>query len=161
MLVFEMKWPQFKEGAYGVVFFSSDGRATKIFRLRSDAPEGHVESVFQSEVCAYKLASAHTDLCNLIPTFFGCVSVQKVTDATGVDISNRFYLHRAYQMQRIEGEFVKLGTLKSDVQQPIIDNFRSAGIVHTCDASVIIKEDVVSSIIDFATREFELEHQPL
>jgi hypothetical protein len=155
-----MRWPQFKEGAYAIVFFSDD-RATKVFRKRCDAPESHVESVFLSEVCAYELAYASAELRSLIPTFYGRVTVQKVTDEFGVDISNQFYLHRAYQMQRIEGEFVKLGTLTANVQRPISDSFRSAGISHTCDASVIVKDGAVSSIIDFATQEFVLEHQPL
>lgn len=98
-----MKCPAYKEGAYGVVFFSSDGLATIVFLRRHDAPEDHVESVFQSEVDAYGLLSADDDLRNLAPKFFDCTSVQRVTDAAGADISNRFYLHRAYQMEKING----------------------------------------------------------
>ncbi|NMQ18018.1 hypothetical protein E4P82_01675 [Candidatus Competibacter phosphatis] len=161
MLVLEMKRPDFKEGAYGVVFFTSDGRATKVFRRRTDASEEHVESVFQSEVCAYKLATSDANLRCLIPEFFGCVSVERITNAAGCDVSSQFFLHRAYQMQRIEGDFVKLGTLLESIRQPVIDNFRSAGIRHTCDVSVIVKNGAVTSVIDFATQKFVLEHQPL
>lgn len=144
-----------------MVFFSSDDRATKVFLRRHDAPEEHMESVFQSEVSAYKLVSDCENLRNLIPIFYGCVSVQKITNATGADISNRFYLHRAYQMQRVNGDFVKLGTLAFEVQKPLMESFRSLGVHHTRDASVIVENNIVSSIIDFATQEFVLEHQPL
>lgn len=161
MLALEMKWPDFKEGAYGFVFFSSDGRATKVFRRRTDANEEHVESVFQSEVCAYKLATSHENLRCLIPEFFGCVSVERITNKEGCDVSSQFFLHRAYQMQRVEGTFVKLGTLAESIRQPVIDNFRSADIRHLCDASVIVKDGAITCVIDFATQEFVLEHQPL
>lgn len=161
MLALEMKWPDFQEGAYGVVLFSSDGRATKVFRRHNDATEDHVKNVFQSEVCAYKLAASCESVRCLIPEFFGCISVERITDAEGSDVSSQFYLRRAYQMQRIEGNFVKLGTLDEAIRQPVIEKFRSIGIHHTCDASVIVTDNAVTSIIDFAIQEFVLEHQPL
>lgn len=156
---FEMKYPNYKEGAYGVVFFSSDGIATKVFRRRLDAPESHVNSVFQSEVDAYLIASKNIDLCELIPNFFDTTNVCKIVDQNGSDISNKFYLHYAYMMEHVKGDFVKLGYHSENIRRSISERFCSAGILHTSDASITFKDGVVSKVIDFATKEFILEHQ--
>lgn len=123
MLVFKLELPDYDEGFYGAVFFSLDGRATKVFHRKPDVPEAHVEQVFKSEVEAYEIASARQDLCGLIPTYFGCVSVQKIIDSAGEDISNNFYLDRAYQMQRIVDKFVKLKELTSEIRHEIYKIF--------------------------------------
>lgn len=161
MLILTLNYPDYEEGSYGTVFFSSDGRATKVFHRKNDIPEAHVEQVFKSEVEAYELASVRQDLCNLIPTYFGCVSVQKIINSADEDISNKFYLDRAYQMQWIRGTFIKLSTLTPDIKQAVEKDFFSAGIYHTCDASVVFKENRVTCIIDFATQEYLLEHEPI
>lgn len=159
MLEYIYKYPNYEEGFYGAVFFSSDGRATKIFHRKPGVLETHVEQVFKSEVEAYERASSGQDLRNLIPTYFGCVSIHSVTNSLGEDISNNFYLDRAYQMQRISGTFVKMSELTPSIKSQIDNKFFSAGINHICDASVIIEDNVIICIIDFAIDEYILEHE--
>ena len=154
-------WPHFKEGAYAVVFFGADDKATKVFRQRYDAPREHVEKVFCSEFKAYQIAQSNPKLQPLIPAFFGRAQVCCVTDSQGKDISSEFYLDLAYQMEKIEGEFVKLGSLPSETTGAIQQLFRSAGVRHICDASVVEQCGSIKKVIDFAVDEHELEHRPL
>lgn len=147
------------EGVYSVVFFSCDGKATKIFRKRPDAPRKHVEKVFNSEVRAYQIAQNDKNLRSLIPKFFGCVVVQQIKDRQGNDISSEFHLDLAYEMERIEGHFVKLGNLPSEMTKAVYQLFRLAGICHMCDASVTERCGNIEKVIDFAIEEHVLEHQ--
>lgn len=161
MLSFIKIPPCYGEGVYSVVFFSCDGKATKIFRKRLDAPRKHVEKVFNSEVTAYKIAQNNKNLRSLIPEFFGCVAVQCVKDHQGNDISSQSYLDLAYRMEKIEGDFVKLGSLPSKMTKSVCQLFKSAGIHHVCDASVVNRSGNIEKVIDFATKEHVLEHQPI
>jgi hypothetical protein len=159
MLKFDLKQTTSDNGAYGLVCFSPDGKATKIFYKRTEACEQHVKDVFKSEVCAYTKISKIEDLKNLVPYFYGPVIVDEIVDTLGVDISHQFHLDYAYQMNQIPGQFVKIGTLTdSTIRQNIIDRFKSFGINHVCDASVIVTNGMVTCVIDFALKEFVLEH---
>lgn len=160
MLTLEKKCPNFGEGYYGCVFYYPNKRATKVFKRR-DNDEQHVKAVFESEVEAYKLASLNPDLSRLIPEFFGKVCVEKIIDAAGCDISHEFYLNYAYQMERIEGKFVKLSGLDKFIWSPVTSMFQSSRIFHTSDASVVVEKGSITSVIDFATREFIREHPTL
>lgn len=157
MISFVKKYPDFREGAYGVVFFDSNGRATKVFRRRLDADRLHVEKVCDSEIQAYILASATEFLRDLIPAFYGQVAVQCITDENGDDISSDFYLDLAYQMERIEGEFEKISGLSNGLIE-VRKQFKVAGISHISDASVLLLDGRISKVIDFATVEYELFH---
>jgi len=157
VFVFKKKWDTCKEGAYAVVFFSEDGRATKVFKRSSEISGSHITSVFESEVMAYKVATAIPSLARLIPPFYGEVRVERIIDASGADITADFYVDRAYQMQRIMGAFVKLGSLPSNNSVEIRKLFFEHGIRHMSDASVTLdagKE--IECIIDFAIQEYEL-----
>lgn len=161
MQSFNKSWTNFNEGAYGVVFFGPDGKATKVFRQRHDAPREHVEQVFLSELEAYEVAQSHPELQTLIPKFFGSTTVPCVIDAQGKDISSEFYLDLAYQMETIEGEFVKTGGLSTEITETTYQLFHSAGIRHICDASAVLQGNNIKKIIDFAMKEYVLEHQSL
>ncbi len=151
-----MVYPRYKEGAYAVVFFDTDGKATKVFRQRHDVPREHIENVFKSEVCAYRIAQIDQKLHSLVPNFLGEVVVEQITDAKGVDISPQFYLDIAYQMEKIEGDFVKIGSIPANIVKPVASVFKSAGIHHICDASVTIQDRCIVKVVDFATKEYEL-----
>ena len=152
---------QTRTGAYGVVFFTSDGDAVKLFLRRNDASEEHVENVYQSEVSAYELAMAHPILKFLVPHFYGSLSVNRVMTVEGNDISHRFYLSKAYRMKKVEGEFKKLSELPSEISEKTMTDFKLAGIHHICDASATMNNQALGTVIDFATREFILEHVPV
>lgn len=157
MVVFEKKWGIYKEGAYAVVFFSEDGCATKVFKRRCNVSHSHVTNVFESEVKAYEVAAAHSKLVSLIPSFYGKVQVEKIVDANGADISAGYYLDRAYQMQRVSGEFVKLGSLHFNDSREIRELFIDVGIRHISDASVVLGvNEKIECVIDFALQEYEL-----
>lgn len=144
-----------------MVFFSSGSKATKVFRQRDDASREHVEKVFASEIRAYEIAQNDQSLRSLIPEFFGHVAVQSVKDAKGNDISSQFHLDLAYEMEKIEGDFVKIGSLPSEMTQTVRLMFRSAGVRHICDASVLEQCGNIQKVIDFATEEHVLEHHTL
>lgn len=155
---FSKTWPNFKESAYAVVFLSLVRRATKVFIKRDYAPREHVEKAFDSEVRAYEIAQNDQSLCSLVPQFFGHVAVESVKDAKGNDISSQFHFDLAYEMEKIEGDFVKIGSLPSENTQAVCKLFRSAGVGHICDASVIEHCGNIEKVIDFATEEHVLEY---
>lgn len=149
------------EGAYAVVFFK-DGKAVKVFKRRLGDPQQHVTDVFNSEVAAYARAAETVSLKELVSHFEGRVTVKKIVDAKGNDISNDFDLRCAYAMRQLPGIAKKIGTIPSDIADPIRQCFQAAGINHTQDCSVFFGADgKVSNVIDFALQEFELEHLPL
>lgn len=144
------------------MFFTPDGLATKIFIRRKDASEEHIKKVFESEVNAYNIDRKHEELQKLIPYFYGQVNCSKITDHNGTDISKQFHLNYAYQMEKVEGNFVKIGGCKTEQAKRTINLFQSAGIFHTSDISVVAdNDDNIVCIIDFALEEFELEHSHL
>jgi hypothetical protein len=156
MLKFEKKWPHYAEGAYGAVFFSADGRATKVFKRRNDDTQSHTRNVFESEVAAYKIAVENNDLVKLVPKFYGCVSVTQILDSTGQDISNEYELDYAYQMERVNGDFQKHGCYST----PVGELFYSVGIKHLSDTSLIYDDhENIICVIDFALKEHILEHK--
>lgn len=153
MLAFEMKLPNFKEGSYGVVFFSSDGRATKVFKRRINDPKTHTQSVFESEVEAYELASTNNELRKYIPQFYGRASILGIVNYLGTDISNEFELDCAYQMQKVSGDFIKCRV--SDASQEIAQLFISSGIKHISDTSLVLDEgNNIRYVIDFAAQKY-------
>lgn len=155
ILVFEKKYPNFKEGAYGTVFFTSDDRATKVFKRRNDAPPSHTNDVYESEVKAYELATSNTEIIKFIPQFYGHVLVTKIVNDTDQDISNEYELSLAYQMQKIDGDFIKKSCLSTEIGKL----FLKIGISHLSDTSVILDSTGnICWVIDFAVQEHILEH---
>lgn len=157
-MVFEKKYPNFKEGAYGTVFFTPDGRATKVFKRRNDAPQSHATDVYESEVKAYELASSSSEIVNFVPQFYGRVIVAKIVNYLGQDISSEYELNLAYQMKKIDGDFIKHSCYSTEIG----DLFSRVGILHFTDTSVILDDkNNICCVIDFATQEHILEHTSL
>jgi hypothetical protein len=152
MTILKFKAGFFDEGAYSFVFFDLEGNAVKIFKNRDDAPRKHVESVFLSEVEAYRIATSNELLKNYVPEFYGPVKCDGVLDAAGHDISASFHLDLAYKMRRINGRFEKTGLTDNELRS----SFHTAGIRHTVDASVLYIDAQVKCLIDFAVEEHEL-----
>lgn len=142
----------YAEGAYSVVFFDEEGYAIKVFKQRTEAPEEHLQKVFQSEVDAYTIASQHQELRRFVPKFFGKLECEKIFDINGCDISHQFYLKLVYKMEKVDGTFRKCGLQ----DEYLISVFNSAGIRHTKDASVLFHDDAVKCVVDIATQEYEL-----
>ena len=146
----------FQEGAYSIVELNCDtGRATKLFKNSHDI--SHTNDVFNSEVAAYKTASENPELAELIPKFFGVVSVSNVlTKNSKFDINN-FHPELAYQMSLEKGSFMKIGSLHNGEGERIKKLFRASGINHMNDASVLVDENIkILKVIDFAMQEYEL-----
>jgi len=150
---------QYDEGAYAYVFFSPPGRATKIFKRRQPSESGHVREVFESEVSAYEIASSVPALQRLTPAYYGKVAVRDVLDGQGRSIANLLFLDYAYQMDFVSGPFHKIGCMLPACYETLEGSFRTHGIFHTKDASVVLDETSnVLCVIDFAVREYELFH---
>ena len=145
----------FKFGAYAVVFFQPQGRATKVFKRRFDCKETHVRNVFQSEVHAYELACKVPELSSIIPEYFRIVNLAYILDPQGRSIIGEFLPDCAYQMSFAQGTFIKSGMLSS--YQNLSNLFRRHGINHLIDASVVLDDcGKVRSVIGFAVKEHEL-----
>jgi len=146
-----------KEGYFGHVYFFPEGRATKIFKRQKDEDDEYVHKVFSSEVEAYKIVSEVEELRIITPTFFDKVDVSKVIDCNGNDISWKYLLECAYQMEYIDGEFIKVGYyLSRELRKQyeyIRELFCSHGIFYTKDASVLIdpESQKIKYVIDFST----------
>ena len=67
-----------------------------------------------------------------------------------------FYSDLGYEAAFVPGQFVKIGTVTGNEQDRIRALFRSEGIYHTIDASVVLEGGNITRIIDFAVREIEL-----
>lgn len=149
------KYPNFDEGAYGTVFFTSDGRATKVFKQKNLHDPMHVTNVYKSEVKAYEIASARNEMAEFIPQFYGPVTIGKIFDEMGNDISSQYELNLAYQMKKIEGDFIKHDCTFEEIGEL----YRRNGICHLSDTSVVLGEEgKICYVIDFAVEEFVLEH---
>lgn len=148
----------FNEGAYGTVYFDvENGIATKIFLAKYKFDHSH--AVFQSEVGAYELAMANPSVSRLVPKFYGRVEIGSVKDHGGNDISEKYFLPLAYQMELLPGPFYKMSSPLVRNGNQIQSIFIAAGIYHIIDASASIDESgQVLKVIDFALQEHELWH---
>jgi len=156
----------FQQGAYGRVFctkmtlenidnYDEEARAIKVFLNLGDKPEEHVKKVFESEVKAYMTLSKNENLKRYIPKFHGKVLVEKIIDINGNDISDLFFLDLAFEMEYIEGNFVKYGRNYDTCN--VLKSFIDIGVHDVKDCSVILNnKNKPTKIIDFAMEEFEL-----
>ena len=119
----------------------------------------HVANVFESEVKAYQLVQQSSELKKITPDFFGMVTIDAIYSLEGKNVSEDFYLNKAYKMTYLNGEFIKLGeiNINEDEKCKLITNFNDVGINYIKDSSVIIDEtNQIKYIIDFAEKEIEL-----
>lgn len=108
-----------------------------------------IEGVFKSEVDAYHIAQTNSTLQEYCPEFYGIVNIEKIIDQQGNDISEKFYLDLAYEMEFIIGHF---GPHRDQFNCPISKRFQEAGINYMEDCSIVYDEKGnVKKFIDFAT----------
>lgn len=155
-MILMQKKAEYDEGTYGRVFFiKSENKAIKVFK-RTENKYKQVDNVFKSEVQAYKLIELSDTLKKITPNFYGTVKISSIFDENGMDISDNFYLDKAYQMEYVEGVFEKIGSFDGNIRTLIFSIFDEAGIKYVKDASIIFKDNEVKCVIDFAAEEYEL-----
>lgn len=138
-------------GEYGLIVVSDDlTRAIKLFH-RIETTEEHAVTVFESEVQAYEIASSDPHLKAYVPDFYGVVTIDKVIDQKGFDISSSFFCSLAYEMGFVAGPFDGLRKRFSEKYPDLAQLFRNAGINYTSDVSVTYdKLGKLDKIVDFA-----------
>ncbi|MDH2394923.1 hypothetical protein QDQ39_03805 [Providencia rettgeri] len=146
-------------GAYGfVAFVENKTKAVKIFKKNHTREQA--KKVFESEVQAYELIQENEKLRSITPTFFGKVTIDKEEseeDDLSLDLSLNLYFEFAYLMSCEVGTFIKLENIDDrDEYEKIITLFNEHGIKHVKDSSVILNDDKVKMVIDFAMKEFPL-----
>lgn len=145
-------------GCYAeVALYDESKKAIKIFK-KHEAGEEHVKNVFNSEVEAYKIASQNKLLSQYIPKFFGECKIEKVFDEYGNDISDKFVLECAYEMELITDTIIsnQSGYGRKNYEY-IMKIFKDEGIYHLSDiAYTLDEEDNINKIIDFAVKEYQL-----
>ncbi|EPP2133006.1 hypothetical protein ACUNB3_000922 [Vibrio alginolyticus] len=142
-------------GAYGLVVFNKlDNKAIKIFRKNHTREQA--ENVFNSECRAYEKAKNNLDVQKLVPKFYGTLSISKIIDRSGKDITQDYFTDLAYEMSFESGSFHKLNTISRSEISRITTLFNIAGISYVEDASVTLDGNSnVVKVIDFAEQEFE------
>lgn len=157
-MILYKKHPDFHSGgAYGAIFFHSGDKAVKVFRKDISKPIEHIRNVFFSEVGAYEIAQNISELNGIVPKFYGVVSVDRIENAAGDDISDQFHLNLAYEMEKLDGPFIKAGHAGLDSVKVVTKVLHANRIMHTSDMDVLIIDGEIKKIIDFAIQEYELE----
>lgn len=154
-MILMQKKTEYDEGIYGGVFFiKSENKAIKVFK-RTENKYEQVDNVFKSEVEAYKLIELSDTLKKITPNFYGTVEISSIFDENGMDISDNFYLDKAYQIEYVEGDFKKIGNFDINIKDQIFSIFNKEGIRYVQDASVIFENNEVKCVIDFAVKYYE------
>ena len=127
------------DGQFADVFAVGDGsRVCKLYRAAgSDKWREWAPRVHQEEVRAYELASQTPVTADLLAKCYGAVSVLRVTDAAGTDVSDRYLLDTGILLERLRGPEEKAFELDfklyPDIEQRM-DALWNAGVDAT-DAS--------------------------
>lgn len=151
------------EGGFAHIFTSgTPGRIVKLFLRQEHVHDPAVDSfdhevisraVWDAECGAYELLIQHPDLARHAPQFFGRVAVEDVLEESGRSVLQQYVPDCGYEIEHIEGQDTKIGTLPSHVLaliEPIIEKFEEAGVTFTGDASCYLEINPIK-IIDFAT----------
>ena len=131
------------------------GRIRKVAYRKYGVSDAHCREVFESEIKALKIAESSEALQRFVAAPIHAICGIKVIDGTGRDISDQFYDDLAFEAAFIPGQFLKIGTIGEHERDRVINLFKSAGIAHVGDASVIF-EGQINKVIDFAVKEIEL-----
>jgi hypothetical protein len=145
-------------GAYSYVHVDrTRRRAIKIFKRSTG--EDHCRRVFASEVEAYILAASSADVAKLTPHFHGTRIIKELLAADGTDITHEIIQDCAYELDFIDGYFVKTSNAPKSEIARVEEIFNHAGIFYLIDSSctLSVNRDIVC-MIDFATTEYELWH---
>jgi hypothetical protein len=144
------------EGAYGLVFVDrSARRIRKVYRTRELKDPQHLTNVFNSEVMAFKIAMKCSELTELVPEFYGICPTKDVQDHSGNSIASELRGDLSFEMEFLPGSFVKIGTIPTSESDRIQTLFFQCGIRHMSDASVLLDEERITKVIDFAVQESE------
>ncbi len=154
------------DGTFADIFSPSPGdRAYKVFRRIGDPAVADVAPhVFDAETAAYRIAVEHPRLRAHVPAYFGPITVAQVCDAQGTDVSDRYWLHLSYAMQRLarDPDERKVGSFFNSsewhLMKPLVQVFEGAGIDHLGDASVFYWKTDSPVLIDFATSDAAGDH---
>ncbi|ENH2499086.1 hypothetical protein ABVY78_004686 [Vibrio parahaemolyticus] len=144
-------------GAYGLVAFTNDGKAIKIFS-KAHSKEQAI-NVFESECSAYNKALKCESLKSLVPQFHGKIIVESIINQSGIDITKDYFTELSYSMEFVDGKFRKLGEIDSLEAQRVSQLFSDHGINYTRDSSAVLDSNgSVFKLIDFALEYFEVWH---
>lgn len=146
----------YKEGAYGTVFFDTlNCFAYKVFLKKIDRSYEFSKNVYDSEVHAYLLSQKNNKISDYVPKFYGHVEIEKIIDVQGRDISSHYYPCLNYKMEYISDKFIDFSQIDEDQQKEYIKLFGENGINHVIDSAVTINtEGRIQKMIDFAAQEF-------
>jgi len=91
-----------------------------------------------------------------LPNYFGVCSTQKLLDKSGADVSCEFYPDLAFELKKIPGRFIKIGTAPPKEATRVIQLFRQHGICHMTDAGVLLSEGgIITKLIDIQVEYVE------
>jgi hypothetical protein len=153
------------QGAYGVIFIDDNAQPKRIRKVAYRSPDKndeHCRKVFQAEFKAIKKAEASQCLRKLVATPFSRIDKVTVLGNQCQDISEKFFTDMVFEADYIPGLPLKIGKACPKERSRIQNLFRKEGICHTNDACVFLNEqNQIIKVIDFATHEVELCHQPI
>lgn len=152
-----------REGAFADVFVNND-TVIKLYKSRNHPTvedRGKLEDqlrrmAFNSEAEAYRIASSTDELNEVTPEFYGVISIEGVT-RDGEDISDRYLLDCALEIEYLSGNEVKYAAVRSEY--PEVENkLKDNGIYYTLDMSAFVSEDSIT-VLDFAVNDEYYEQE--
>ena len=158
------------EGAFSTVIFDYQShRAYKLFKSEKHSRRDPGESlhdnkcreVFAAELKAYQIAASVQTLKEHTPEFYGTITVDKVLDSHGSDLSPQYLLDCCYCMKLCVGTSSKLGMWlhRYPYLQVFADLMRRHEIGFTNDCSVFSPDSAANFVlIDFATHDAAFEY---
>lgn len=152
------KYYFYDEGVYGDVFVNAPrSRCWKLFKVKESNSASHKS--FQTEIKAYELAGDHPLVAQMVPKLFrsGYLNLQ-VLNKLGDEVSSEYISELNYEMEFLDLEFSKIGSIPSEDTQSIRNTFKEAGINCVSDASIAFNALGAPKLIDFGIREIEVWH---
>jgi len=139
-------------GCYGQIFIKPcRTKVVKVFfnRENEGKERSYIETVFNSEVAAYNIASNERELISYIPRFYGPVDVSDELDDTSI-----YYTDLAYEIDYIDGHFspIKGAMISYDSTKHVMNKFEAFGIDAT-DAAVTYHNYKIIKVVDFKMSE--------
>jgi len=139
--------------------FAAEDRVYKLFKKYNDPNfDDRSRTKFTAQCDAYVRAAGDTIIGRHVAEYYGACSVERVLDADGVDVTNRYFLDACYGIERLYGPDLKVN------DEEILSNcayvfeirrrFEDFGI-DTSDSSVFFFNDPDRfKLIDFETRAY-------
>ena len=153
----DLRYCEHDHGAYGLVVFTNDGKAIKVFSKAHSKEQA--KKVFESECSAYYKAQQYESIKSLVPQFYGKIIVGSILDKNGIDVTENYFTEFSYSMEFIDGNFRKLGEINRLEAERVSKLFSAHGINYTSDSSAVLDSNgKVFKLIDFALEYFEVWH---